>query len=209
MADEDTTLETGDSVQDSQEAVDWQKRFTDTQAEYTRNQQALADERKVWEDEQALLARISEKYPHLIAEEDEDEEPDVDDVDSSYDEPDVMTKAEFKAWQEQQRQEQAAEKAQAQFEQDFTRFVGDRELDQYGNTALRAGQYKGPEELQAAIDEYFEYLDGLGAKPRKRKTTPAIQGGQAATGVPDYGEMSRSDIDRLMVERVQAARSQT
>jgi hypothetical protein len=62
----DATL-TEDSAEDTG-SVDWQKRYTDTQAEYTKNQQALADERKVWEDEQALLARVQEKFPHLLAE---------------------------------------------------------------------------------------------------------------------------------------------
>jgi hypothetical protein len=80
VADEDTTLNE-DSVQDQQDTqdqaeVDWQKRYTDTQAEYTRQQQALKDAESVWEDEQALLSRIGEKYPHLIADEETDEDDD-------------------------------------------------------------------------------------------------------------------------------------
>jgi hypothetical protein len=112
VADEDTTLNE-DSVQDQQDTqdqaeVDWQKRYTDTQAEYTRQQQALKDAESVWEDEQALLARIGEKYPHLIADEETDDEDDFDDDSSPS--PDVMTKAEFKEWQDEQAAAKEAER---------------------------------------------------------------------------------------------------
>jgi hypothetical protein len=73
------TVQTDDSSA-TQDEVDWQKRFTDTQAEYTRSQQALKDAQSVWEDEQALISRIGEKFPHLIADDETDDEDDyVDD----------------------------------------------------------------------------------------------------------------------------------
>lgn len=206
MADEDTTL-TEDSVQDPTSDVDWQKRYTDTQSEFTKKSQALKDAESVWEDEQALLARIQDKFPHLIAEE-EEETVEPDDSSEYEPEPEYMTKAEYDKREEEKQAAQAARDAQAQFEQDYKKFIGDRELDQYGDAALRAGSYKGPEELEQAITAYFEHMDSLGGSKRKRKTTASPQGGQAATGVPNYEDMTSDQINQAMVERARALDTQ-
>lgn len=207
MADEDTTVQTDDSVQQNQQEVDWQKRFTDTQAEYTRSQQALKDAESVWEDEQALLARIAEKHPHLLM--DEETEPVEDDELDSSDEPDVMTKAEFKAWQEEQTQAEQIKAAQHQFETDLQKFVGDRELDDKGDAWIRSQQHKGPEDLQQAVDAWFEYLDQLGGTKRKKKAPHVLPGGKTATGVPNYDDMSHDDAVAAMVERARSLDTQT
>lgn len=206
VADEDTTLETEDSVQDTQEQandVDWQKRFTDTQAEYTRQQQILKD-RDAW------LAHGQENFPDAFEEAPEPPETVDDDDSSEYDdEPEVLTKAEFKAYQEQERQRIQDEKNTAEYEANFKKFVGDRELDKYGDAALRSQVYANAQEHEAAVNAYFEYLDSLGAKPRKKRPTSPLPGGKTATGVPDYSDMTREQIDQLMAERVRALEAQT
>jgi hypothetical protein len=201
------TVQTDDSSA-TQDEVDWQKRFTDTQAEYTRSQQALKDAQSVWEDEQALISRIGEKFPHLIADDETDDEDDF--ADDSSPDPDVMTKAEFKAWQDEQAQAQQAKDAVQQFNDDLTRFVGDdRELDQYGEAWIKSQTFKGPEELEAAVNGWFEHLDSLGSKPRKKRPTTSPAGGKTVTGVPNYGDMTREQANDAMVDRARALESQT
>lgn len=207
LEDNDATVEADDSAQDTQAEVDWQKRFTDTQAEYTRSQQALKDAESVWEDEQALLARIQERHPHLIAE-DETEDVDDDDLDSS-DEPDVLTKSEFEAWQAEQQATAQAKENERQFEADLNKFVGDRELDDKGDAWIKSRTHKGPEDLQESVNAWFEYIDSLsGGTKRKKKTTPPLAGGQTATGVPEYGDMKRDEINDRMVARARELETQ-
>jgi hypothetical protein len=159
----------------------------------------------VWEDEQAALARFAEKFPHLIAEENET----VEDDDSSFeDEPDVMTKAEFKTWQDEQEAKALAKTAEDQFEADFNKFVGDRELTEYDKRALRNHQYKDAAELEQAVNGYFEYLDSLGGTKRKRRPTTPLTGGKTATGVPNYDDMTSDEVNAAMVERARALEAQ-
>lgn len=201
---EQAPVETDKPSVEPADTTDWEQQYKALQPEYTRNQQALKDAQSVWEDEQALIARIGEKFPHLIAE----EEPVEDDEDDSYDEPEHLTKQEFQAWQTEQ-QTAAQQKAnEEQFTADFNRFVGDRELDQYGDAALKSGTYKDPAELEAAINGYFEYLDSLSGGKRKRKTTAPLAGGKVATGVPDYSDMSREAAVEAMTERARALDTQ-
>lgn len=74
----------------------------------------LQSEQSVWDDENALLARIAEKYPHLIAEEDEDDIPELEDED---DDPVVHDPRvdDLLAW----REEQQVARAQEAFDQHY------------------------------------------------------------------------------------------
>jgi hypothetical protein len=69
--------------------------------------------------------------------------------------------------------------------------------------------YKNAEEHEQAVNAYFEYLDSLGSKPRKKRPSPSPAGGQAVTGVPNYDQMSREQATDAMVERARALESQT
>lgn len=202
MSEDETTLETEDSVDTTQEEVDWQKRYIDTQAEYTRQQQAYRDLESKLGSEDALLGLIEEKFPHLLA----DDETDVVEDD---DEPQFMTKAEFAEYQKNQAATQAAEKATAQYEADLRKFVGDRELSAHGRKAIdysaSQGEIKSPEELKQAVTEWFEYEDQLrGPDPKKKRVPHTVTGGQTATGVKDFSEMTRDQVDQWMVDEVRA-----
>lgn len=206
LEDEDATVQTDDSAQ--QETVDWQKRYTDTQAEYTKQQQALKDEQSVWEDEQALLARIAEKHPHLIA---EDETVEDDDSSDDDDEPEHLTKAEFTAWQKEQKAQQDAKESAAQFKADQKRFVGDRELSHYGNDWIisQAGRIKNATELEKVVEEWFSYEDELRGSRKSKRAPHVPTGGKAATGVPNYDDMNHDQAVEAMVARARALDTQT
>ena len=208
----DATL-TEDSAVDTQAEVDWQKRYTDTQAEYTRNQQALADERKVWEDEQALLARVQEKFPHLMAEEEETE--DSDDFDE--DQPDLSQFAtkkeleEFKSW----RAGIDGERSNAMFERDLK---GQIDLaEEIADDAVRGQVHDWikdrtlslggtPKHLEQAVTEFRSMMGQFASKKSKSKPrAPHVpRGGNAASGVKDFSGMSRDEINAYMVERARA-----
>jgi hypothetical protein len=176
--------------------------------EHEREERRQAKEalRRLEEDEDARREWL-EKHGYTI----DDAAPVVDDDDEyEDDEPDVMTKAEFKAWQDEQAQAQQTKDAVQQFNDDLTRFVGDdRELDQYGDAWIKSQTYKGPEELEQAVNAWFEHLESLGAKPRKKRPTTSPAGGKPVTGVPNYGDMTHEQATEAMVERARALESQT
>lgn len=209
MSDNDETTPNGNSVtQDATQDTNWEQRYKDTQGSYTKSQQELAAERALWEDEQAALARMAEKFPHLFddSEDDEDDEDLTGIVESDEDRP--LTRAEFKQWQDEQAQRQTAQTAAQQFEADLKTFTNGRELDKWDDKAIRhavsQGEIKNAEDLKTAVDE----LLSRHSKQRPRVPhTPTT--GQAATQVPDYSKMSRGEITQAMVEQVLANEAQT
>lgn len=199
---EEAPVEDTPQIEEQTDTTDWQKRYQDLQPEYTRTSQAL---KRFESDPDALIEFIQQHHPDLLA---DDEEPDVD-VDED-DDPQYMTKAEFAEFQ----QAQAAEKATAQYEADLKKFVGDRELSAFGRKAIdysaTRGEINTPEDLQKAVDEWFEYDSQRSApEPKKRKAPHVLAGGQENTGTKDWGEMTRSEIDQEMAERALARASQT
>lgn len=209
MTDEEATLNEDSAETGTTEEVDYQKRYTDTQSAYTKAQQALREQESVWEDEQRLLARIGEKFPHLLAdEEDADEDVDEDDDES----PDFMTKSEFKAWQDEQTAKADQQARNQQYETDIKKFVGERELSKFGRNAIDAmalrGEIKTPEQLEAAVQEWFAYEDSRATAPKK-KAPHVLPGGKANTGVKPFHEMTRQEREDYMVERAQGLASQT
>lgn len=204
MTDEEATLNEDSAATDtSTEEVDWQKRYTDTQAEYTRQQQALKEQESVWADEQALLARIGEKFPHLLADDEQEAEEDDGDDES----PEFMTKAEFDAWKKDQATEEAQRQSAAQYEADIQKFAGDRELTQFGRNAIDAsalrGEIKTPEQLEKAVNDWFAYEDSLRGPEPKRKAPHVLKSGTPNTGVKPFHEMTRKEREAYMVERAQ------
>jgi hypothetical protein len=195
----DTLPEENSSIEDtgSEETVDWQKRFTDTQAEYTRNQQALAEARRVWEDEQAFLEQAQEKFPHLFVEEEdetddyEDDTADTDDVKAEDPRVDWLMKAE----------------AERQYERDLTDVLGDREVPKQVRSwikdrTLSLGNNR--KALEKAVEE-FDAITAELSQPKKKPRAPHVPAaGKAGTGVKDFSGMSREEIDAYMVERARA-----
>lgn len=196
MSDEQVTPDIGNSAeQNAQE--NWEQRAKEQQAGFTKSQQELAAERAIWDDEQAAWQKFSEKFPHLITDDEEETEeayePDEEDR--------PLTKAEFEEYKREQAQVAQQQTAQQQFETDFKAFVNDRELSPQGERAIRSTPgIKGPDDLKKAVDEVFAHEDSLKGKPRPR--VPHVPAnGQAATGVPDFSGMSRVEIDKYMAER--------
>lgn len=203
----DATL-TEDSAEDTQAEVDWQKRYTDTQAEYTRNQQALAEERKVWEDEQALLARVQEKFPHLLAEE-EEETGDEDGFEDEDDSEIAQLRAEnkqFKEWQ----QTVEAERRAGNFTRDLNQALDGQEVSQQVKDWIYARTIAlgdGPKNLAKAVEEFQAITGELGQK-KKPRAPHVPKTGSAGDGVKDFSQMSRSEINDYMVERARALEAQ-
>lgn len=204
MSDEEVTLENEDSAvtQDaSTEDVDWQKRYTDTQAEYTRSQQALKEQQSVWEDEQALLARIGEKYPHLIAEDDaEDDEDLTEETPAPQQDPRVDLLMQ--------------EMANQRWERDLGKVTGDRELTDFGRNILeqarQAGAIKNEDDLTKAVTDWFTYEDSLRPpeETTRKKAPHVLPGGQANTGAKPFHEMTRKERLAHQLERAQGLESQ-
>lgn len=204
----DATL-TEDSAEDTQAEVDWQKRYTDTQAEYTRNQQALADERKVWEDEQALLARVQEKFPHLLAEED-DTEDEGDFEDEQDDDEIARLRAEHKELRQWQ-QTVEAERRAGYFTRDLNKALDGQEVSQQVQDWIYARTIAlgdGPKNLKKAVEEFQAIAGELGQSKKKPRAPHVPKGGNAGTGVKDFSQMSRDEIDEWMVERARALEAQ-
>jgi hypothetical protein len=200
---EDGIPETG---QATEAPHDWEKDYKALQAEYTRSQQALKDEQAAWDDEQALLARIAEKHPNMIAAE-EEPEPEIE-----YDEDEApLTRAEFTKWQAEQKAEREQQESSRQFNADLERFVGERELSPQGqawiNEQARQGKVKGPDDLEKAVQSYFEWEDGLRGPRAKPNAPHVLKGGKAASETPDFSQMSQDQVNEYMAERAKALMS--
>lgn len=199
------------------DTTDWQKRYTDLQPEYTRTTQALKDEQAIWDDEQAVLARIAEKYPHLMADEDD---TDDDDDDVTFDDDDTPQfaklspedEARLKAhdeWIAQQAQAQATE----QFNKDLAEEAGDRSLSRQAkewifNETIKLGD--GRDNLKKAFASWVEFEDGLGEsyleRVKKSKRAPHVpaNGQTPNSDEVDWSKLSRHDQDELMAEMARA-----
>lgn len=188
------TPEAADTPTEEPGADDWHKRYTDLQPEYTRATQTLSDEDR-------LLAHIQEKFPHLLADE-EDEIEDTPDDDtaqepSSVKDPRVDELAEWKQAEEQRR-------AQEQFEKDYTEAIGDREVSERGRKFIVNECFSNganAEALKTAVQEWFDEVDSYKPKPRRR--VPHVPDGGDETVAP---ERPKTDQERvaLAMARIQA-----
>lgn len=209
----------GNSPETGTDDVDWQKRYTDTQAEYTRQQQALKDA-DIWDDEQAVLARIAEKYPHLMADEDSDVDDDDDDDDVTFDDDDPrITEHEKRlAAAEEFMQQQAQEEANRLFDRHLGEEIGVDDAGKPKRTLSRQAREwifaetirlgDGRENLKKAYKEWVEFEDGLGEqyfeRVKKSKKAPHVQAnGQTATGTKPIEDMTRAEHNAWMVQRAQ------
>lgn len=171
--------------------IPWQKRYEDLRPEFDRTTQELAAERAAWEDEQALLARIAEKHPHLLAEEEETEEEYEETTPEPARDPRVDA---HDAWI-----------AQQTYERDLSKFVGDRELSEQGREIVDALTLKAgnnAKALEAAVNRWFE----ITAPPEKEQPKPpvphVVANGSAVTSDKDPSDMTRQELTAHMVERL-------
>lgn len=206
MSDE---LPVEDGAQDTAaEPTNWEQRYKDTHANWNSLNERF---QKFEKDPAAVLEFLQEKHPDLLVD-DEKEETEDPFVDTDEDE-EPMTRAEFKAWQAEQAQAAKATAAQNQFETDYKKFVGDRELDPEGDAFIRhtasRGEIKGPEDLRQTVDKWFAYIEGKAAPKAKPRAPHVPANGSAATDVPTYDGMSRAEVDRAMAERAMGHLSQS
>lgn len=191
-------------TQDQPETTDWQKRYTDTHADWNRLNEEITHLRS---DPQALVKFLQEHHPDLLEEDEPDEEPDL--------EPDEedrpLTRAEFNAWKAEQAQAETSRTQAQQFEADYKAVLNDREISKHGDRAIRyalnQGEIKNPDDLKKAVDEWFEE-HGATAKPKPR-VPHTVTNGTAATQQPDWSKMTPGEINRFMAEQVTAQAAQT
>lgn len=196
--------ETGGAVETPQDqpSTDWEKRYTETHAWGNKLNEELASERKVWDDEEAALARLAEKFPHLF-EDDQDDDEEIEPEEAER----PLTRAEFEEWKRDQAASQQQQTAQQMYEADLQKFLNGRELDEFADRAIRNTPVKNADELKAVVDNWFEKY---GPQPKERPRVPHTPTtGQTATQVPDWSQMSRGDINRLMAEQVLGSEAQT
>lgn len=206
---EELPAEPGGASEASESTTDWEQRYKDTHANWNSLNERFSRFEK---DPSAVIEFLQEKHPDLLVgdEEEEAEEPFVDPDED--DQP--LTKAEWKAWQAEQAQASKTRENQNQFETDFKTFVGDRELTPQGDAFIRfaasRGELKGPDDLKQKVADWFTYEDGLKTAAKPKPRAPHVPAnGQSATDVPNWDEMTPGDINRYMVERVQAESAQT
>jgi hypothetical protein len=157
--------------------------------------------RRIREEEDARTEFLKELGYEVESdvEEADDDEPE--------DEPDVyLTREEYEA----EKQERLERESQKQFETDLRGFVGDRELDERGAAWILSKTYKGPEDLEAGVNAWFDWLDSVrGETPKKKQRAPhVVTGGQPVTGTPDYSDMTRDQINEAMFDRARALEGQ-
>lgn len=211
MSDEtapDATQDTPTTEPETQE-VDWRKRYEDLQPEFTRSRQTLTDR-------EALLAHVAETFPDLIAD-DEDDEEDLAEDDGDNDRP--LTKAEFDEWKrgqfEQWRGQVDSERGSAKYEKDLSDVLEGRELSKEGREIIQALTITGGNDskaLKAAVERWFAISPPASAdeEPTTKRRTPHVPaGGKPATGVPNYDDMTRDQVDQAMYERALSLDTQT
>jgi hypothetical protein len=198
MSVEDGIPEAGQATQPH----DWERDYKALQAEYTRSQQSLKEHEGLWEDDEALSARLREARPQWF-EDDETETPEPD-----YEEDDpvapLRSKVEqFETWQAAGRIRTRRSALQPRPADGARRDEGPREgdrLDQ-GRTAALGNN---PKALKQAVEEYRAIEEEL--RGPVRKPTPPPQPGKA-------GEQKTDPRDRnarraRMAAAIEAANQQ-
>lgn len=179
--------------------TDWQSRYQSLQPEYTRTTQALKDHESVWEDEQALLVRIAEKFPHLLEEE---ETPQYEEDDEDDPVAPLRTEMEqFKAWQQQVENDRGAER----FAKDLKAELGDQPVPARVTDWIKdrtASLGNNPAALKKAVEEYREFADELRGPTRRTSPTPP-QPGKA--GEPKRDPRNREQRRAAMAAAIEAA----
>lgn len=169
MSVEDGIPETGQATPEP--THDWERDYKALQAEYTRSQQDL----KAWEDEQTAVQRFAEKFPHLMAQDDEE------DTEEPY-EPDTPVNDPRVDQHEKQIQQFAQWQAEQQYAADLKQVAGDHELSAHAKRTIKSWTAEGGNNraaLEASVKEWLELEESLRGPQRKSAPTPP-QPGKAA-----------------------------
>lgn len=209
MSDEQGTPITGDSpATDAAQDTNWEQRFKDTQAAYTQSQQALKEAQSAWDDEDAVLARIAEKHPHLIAEDEPEEETDDDGfVPADQDIPPHDPRLDQILPVIDTFQADLADRA---YQKDLQGFVGERELPEKGQQfvrALCAQLGDNAKALETAVNEWFALFP---EEKKERPKAPHTPGkGGAVTGGKPWSELTPEERLERQLDRAAELESQT
>ena len=170
---EELPTQEGGAPEVPQPDVDWQKRYTDTHAEYNRLNETF---RRFESDPSAVIEFIQAKHPDLLAAEEEDTpeeeyEPDVAPVHDPRVDQHEQEIQQFRAWQ-----------AEQVYAADLKAVAGDRELSDKAKRTIKSWTAEGGNNraaLEAAVNEWFELEETLRGPQRKPSPTPP-QPGRAA-----------------------------
>lgn len=193
------------------DTTNWQQRYESLQPEYTRTTQALKDAESVWEDEQALLQRIAEKHPHLLAEEEEETEDDPT-FEETVDDPRFKELEALKQWQAQVE----SERGEARFQADLKTELGDQPVPKAATDWIKARTHalgNNPTALKKAVEEFTSLSEELGTahleRVKQSKRAPHVPaGGSTPTGVPDFSQMTEKQALDWQVERARGITAQ-
>lgn len=173
-----------------QPEIDYAKRYHDLQPEYTRATQTLSDEEK-------LLEHIQAKFPHLIADDIENDLGLDPEPEAPAGEPQVM--------QDPRVDWLAAREAERQFTADLKDEAGDRDVSDFARERIyeRTLALGGDREaLKKATTEWFDYEDSL--KPKPRPQAPHVPAnGDTPSGEPE-GPLTHQDRVKRAMARIQA-----
>jgi hypothetical protein len=205
MSVEDGIPEPGQAAPAAPPAHDWEKDYKELQATYTQSQQRLKDLERYEADPQAYL-ELGRQQGWIEIEEPAPAEPEPG-VDPRVAQLEQQN-AELMTWREQveaDRQAQRVAEGEQQFQSDLDGWAKQEglQLSKWDRMAILqatlAAEEPGPDAAKAAFDAFAE--DARSNQPRPRVPTPP-SGGQPNTGTPKWGEMSESEINEYMAQRV-------
>lgn len=147
-------------------------------------------EADVWDDEEAVFARVQERFPHWLDNTEEEQDEDDEEFDDDPRDRELRELRERQKAHDEWIAQQNADKEKARFEGDLKRFVGDRELSARADRAIRleaATGSLGPKDLERLVNEWVEYEDGLRQSGiehlKSSKKAPHVpSGGRAGSG---------------------------
>lgn len=196
MSENEATPPEGNSADLTHETVDYQKRFTDTQAAYTKSQQELAEERRLWDDDEALAARLREKHPDWFEAEEETGYEDTDDEPATP-EPKPDPRIDWLT----------AREAERQYDADLKEALGDETIPAKAGEWIKdrtAALGNNKKALAQAVEEFREFTGEIRGPQRRDAPTPP-QAGKA--GEPKYDPRDRNARRARMAASIEAAKA--
>lgn len=209
----------------AQQQVDWEsddnpyrKRFTDTQASFTQNQQRLKDLERYEQDPTAYL-ELGKKQGWIEIDDPNQPPPDNGQQPDPYADRFAALEAKQAAFDARIQQENAAA-GEELFHADLDTWAKTEniELSKADHNAIFGLLMQSPDPTQeSAARQIFEAhvadkkaeREALEAEIREQMRRPRVPhtpaNGGTDTGVVNYDDMSRAEIDRAMAEQVRAA----
>lgn len=213
MSGEETTPDTGNSgsvePQAPQAAENWEQRFKDNQTAFHESQQKLKAEQAIWDDEDALLERLGERYPDWLMGDDSDT---TEDSTTTQESPapahDPRVDAALATLEGLQ-----ADKAERDYQNDLSTILAGRKVGDGGEEFIRAMTERGGDTrkaLEGAVEKWFGLFPAEEKAPEKKRVSHVIAAGKMTEdGKPDWSQMTEDEIDRFMAAEVVARSQQT